>query len=202
MVFQPVVELPGGALRQVEALARLRDGDRLIAPADFLSAFGDEELLLLFEIALEQSLGALEEWERDGVATTVSVNMPVISARDDRYLSAVRDALARHTVAPERLTLELLETGHVEGSLAARREGLHSFKKLGVRLAQDDSGVRLQLAAAAAALRLRRGQDRPEPDPRHRCRPSRRAPVRPADQRHRPQPGPARHAGRASRPGA
>ncbi len=150
MLFQPVVALPTGKPLKFEALARLRDDDQLVTPADFLPAFGDEELLRLFEIGLDQSLSALEEWDRQGITTEVSVNMPVLSARDERYLQTVADALARHAVAPHRLTLELLETGHMDGTLTARKAGLDNFKRMGVRLAQDDLG-----SGYSSLLRLR-----------------------------------------------
>jgi EAL domain-containing protein (putative c-di-GMP-specific phosphodiesterase class I) len=150
MVYQPIVSLPDGRLLQLEALARLRDGDRLVGPAEFLPAFGDEELLRLFEIGLDRALADLVDWQRQGLRTGVSVNMPVVAARDDRYVQIVAETLARYDVEPGRLTLELLETGHMLGSLAARRAGLDRFKRLGVRLAQDDLG-----SGYSSLLRLR-----------------------------------------------
>lgn len=150
MLFQPVVTMPGLELRKMEALARLRDGDRLLSPADFLPAFGDEELLELFEVGLDQSLAAVLEWERAGVGTGVSLNMPVAAAADERYLRAVAGGLARHAVEPHRLTLELLETGSMLGSLATHQSGLRAFKALGVELAQDDLG-----SGHSSLLRLR-----------------------------------------------
>lgn len=150
MFFQPVVALPSGTLLRFEALARLRDGDRLVGPGEFLPAFGDEELLELFAIGIEQSLAALSAWSRQGLLTSVSVNMPVVAARDERYLRVVREALGRHDVEPGRLTLELLETGAMQGPLAARRSGLNGFKRIGVQLAQDDLG-----SGYSSLLRLR-----------------------------------------------
>lgn len=140
MLYQPVIALPGGELLRLEALARLRDGNRLVPPAEFLPALGDEDLFKLFELGLDRALTAVETWAWYGVATGVSVNMPVVAAQDDRYLHAVNDALRKHTVDPRSLSLELLETGHMVGSLAARKAGLNRFKRLGVRLAQDDLG--------------------------------------------------------------
>lgn len=150
MLFQPVVGLPDGEPVRFEALARLRHDGSLVSPSDFLPAFGDEELLRLFEIALEQSLTALEEWESHGLVTGASINMPVAAAWDDRYLQAVTDAFARHLVSPDRLTLELLETGSMLGSLAVRKAGVDRFKQLGVEVAQDDLG-----AGHSSLIRLR-----------------------------------------------
>jgi EAL domain-containing protein (putative c-di-GMP-specific phosphodiesterase class I) len=150
MFFQPVVDLRTGAVTKVEALARLRDGDRLIGPAEFLPSFGDEELLRLFELGLEQALEQIQRWERDGLVVGVSVNLPVASATDPRYARAVATALAAHPVPPGRLTLELLETGDIVGSLSQRRTAMDRFKEMGVRLAQDDLG-----SGYSSLLRLR-----------------------------------------------
>ena len=49
MLYQPVISLPDGRLTKLEALARLRGEGRLISPAEFLPAFGDDELFELFE---------------------------------------------------------------------------------------------------------------------------------------------------------
>jgi EAL domain-containing protein (putative c-di-GMP-specific phosphodiesterase class I) len=150
MLFQPVVALPSGELLKVEALARLRGDGRLISPAEFLPSFGDEELLRLFEVGVDQSLHALRSWDEQGVHTGVSVNLPVMSAEDDRYLQAVRDSLQRHGVDPTRLTLELLESGKIGADLKTRRASMDTFKALGVRLAQDDLG-----SGYSSLLRLR-----------------------------------------------
>ena len=150
MLFQPVVSLPRGELCKLEALARLRGESRLLSPAEFLPAFGDDDLYTLFDIGLRQSLGALATWQRAGVHTGVSVNLPVAAADDPRYLRQVAALLGRYGVEPGRLTLELLETGAVRQ--AAKRQGrpFDDFKDLGVRLAQDDLG-----SGYSSLLRLR-----------------------------------------------
>jgi EAL domain-containing protein (putative c-di-GMP-specific phosphodiesterase class I) len=150
MVYQPVVSLPDGHLTKLEALARLRGDDRLISPAEFLPAFGDDELFELFDIGVRQSLEALRDWERRGLITGVSVNLPVVSTGDDRYVRLVADVLAEYAVAPWRLTLELLEGGDVNRALHPRGRFLGEFKDLGVRLSQDDLG-----SGYSSLLRLR-----------------------------------------------
>ena len=141
MLYQPVVALPTGRTVKLEALARLRGADRLVTPGEFLSAFGDDELFRLFEIGLHQSMESLGAWERAGLTTGVSLNLPVVSAGDGRYVRLVGEALAAYGVAPGRLTLELLETGYVDDEMHGRRRTFDEFKELGVRLAQDDLGT-------------------------------------------------------------
>ncbi len=150
MLFQPLVTLPDGRLSKLEALARLVGDDRLISPAEFLPAFGDDELFLLFDLGVRQSLQALCTWERQGLVTGVSVNLPVVAADDPRYVRLVRDLLTQYDVAPARLTLELLETGVVDRESTSPRLAVDELKDLGVRLAQDDLG-----SGYSSLLRLR-----------------------------------------------
>jgi EAL domain-containing protein (putative c-di-GMP-specific phosphodiesterase class I) len=150
MHFQPQISLRDGALSKLEALARLRGDDLLVSPAAFLPAFGDDELFDLFEIGIHQSMTALRRWEGAGLDTGVSINLPVVSADDDRYTRLVVEVLEEYGVAPGRLTLELLETGFVDRELLQRRRSLDDFKAIGVRLAQDDLG-----SGYSSLLRLR-----------------------------------------------
>lgn len=150
MLYQPVVELATGRLLKLEALARLRGKERLVSPAEFLPAFGDGELLRLFEIGLDQSLRALSTWEAAGLETGVSLNLPTTCSSDRRYVALVEGALTRYGIAPSRLTLELLETGSLEGGSGWRGQALVELQALGVRLAEDDLG-----SGYSSLLRLR-----------------------------------------------
>lgn len=150
MLYQPIVELRTGRVTKVEALARLQGEHRLVVPAEFLPAFGDEEMLKLFELGLDQALEAMKSWAPKGLNVGVSLNLPSVSSHDERYASLVEAALVRHRVMPSRLTLELLETGYVDGRPRWRGQVLDHFKALGVRLAQDDLG-----SGYSSLLRLR-----------------------------------------------
>lgn len=150
MLFQPLVRLPGGELSKLEALARLRADDRLLSPAEFLPAFGDEELFALFHLGLRQALDGLRCWEAQGLHTGVSVNLPVVAADDHRYVQLVSQLLKQYAVEPSRLTLELLETGLADRELKKRCGSIEELKDLGVRLAQDDLG-----SGYSSLLRLR-----------------------------------------------
>jgi EAL domain-containing protein (putative c-di-GMP-specific phosphodiesterase class I) len=150
MLYQPVISLPDGGLTKLEALARLREDGRRISPAEFLPAFGDDELYDLFEQGLHQSLDALRTWQAEGLHTGVSLNLPVVSPQDDRYSRVVADLLDKYDVEAKRLTLELLETGFVDREAGQQLRWLEEFKGLGVRLAQDDLG-----SGYSSLLRLR-----------------------------------------------
>ncbi|MDA8290105.1 MAG: EAL domain-containing protein [Actinomycetota bacterium] len=150
MMFQPIVDLASGRVAKLEALARLGRPGSLASPAEFLPAFGETELLRLFEIGLDQALGELRSWERLGLATEVSINLPATSGTDARYVALVESALRHHGVAGSRLTLELLETGAIDGDPGAHARSITAIRALGVRLSEDDLG-----SGYSSLLRLR-----------------------------------------------
>ncbi|HUY29786.1 MAG TPA: EAL domain-containing protein [Acidimicrobiales bacterium] len=150
MLFQPIIELATGRVAKLEALARLGRPGALASPAQFLPVLGDTELLRLFELGLDQALGALLAWEREGLATCVSLNLPATSGTDDRYVSLVAAALGRHGVEGSRLTLELLETGAIDADPGAHARSIAALRALGVRLSEDDLG-----SGYSSLLRLR-----------------------------------------------
>jgi EAL domain-containing protein (putative c-di-GMP-specific phosphodiesterase class I) len=141
MRYQPMIDLPSGRLLKLEGLARMRDGDTLLAPSQFLPALGERDLMRLLSIGLEQALESLAGWERDGLMTGVSVNVPTFFITDSRCVSTVDGALARHGIAPSRLTLEILETGTAEIDERWPGRCLQELRALGVRISQDDLGA-------------------------------------------------------------
>jgi len=140
MHVQPVIDLRNGALAGVEMLARLRDRDRYLPPTEFLSVFNRDELLLLFEQGLQQSLEWSRLWHAASPQLGIGLNLPAHGLEDHRYQQAVRDQLASHPL-PEghRLVLEVLETERLQG-LSELQITLAAWARLGVYLAQDDLG--------------------------------------------------------------
>lgn len=139
MFFQPVVDLRDGRVVKVEALARLRQSDgTIVSPAVFLPLLGDVELAHLFQLGLDQALGYLAQWEAQGIRLDLAVNLAPSTLLLPECERWVREGLSRHGVAPERLTLELLEAQTVDE--AARDAAIDRLVSLGVHLAIDDLG--------------------------------------------------------------
>ena len=141
MVVQPIVKLATGAVDKVEALARLRDGDRLLNPNDFLPAFGHQELQVLFHKGLRQILGWLTRWDAEGLHLDASINLPpsVLVARDcPRWIAEELEATG---LSPSRLYLELLETEDEAFDTQRRDSAVTQLAALGVRLVMDDLGA-------------------------------------------------------------
>lgn len=137
MFFQPVVDLHSGAVTSVESLARLRTPEgRILGPQQFLPFCSTSDLVQLFREGLDQALAHVAAWEREGLALNVSVNIPPELLSDSDTAAWVSDSLRDHGVPPERLSLELLETGTLD--LAESDRNVAELVRLGVRIHLDD----------------------------------------------------------------
>ncbi|MBV8468699.1 MAG: EAL domain-containing protein [Burkholderiaceae bacterium] len=151
MVAQPVVDLSSGALVKAEALARLHMPDgRVISPGVFLPLLGTVELDRLFRLCLDQSLAHLVHWDAQGLHVGITVNLSPSTLLDLECPAWVQEALERHAVAPQRLTLELLETQSI--ATPVQDQAIAKLKQLGVRLAMDDLGSGYSSLQRLAAL--------------------------------------------------
>lgn len=139
MYMQPVFDLTTGGPVKVEALARLvRPSGEVIPPAYFLPSLGDAELDRLFRAGLDLALQWIPRWDASHLHLDISINLPPGTLRDPDCPKWVEEALHRHGVEPNRLTLELLENREME--LKSQDEAIERLIRLGVRLAMDDLG--------------------------------------------------------------
>ncbi|WP_052409440.1 EAL domain-containing protein [Paraburkholderia oxyphila] len=139
MHYQPLLNLATGRCRKVEALARLRDGERLLMPDEFLFALASDDLLELFARGLHQALADRRQWLAAGHDLAISINLPPAALNDIRYFEAAREALQTYACPSAQLTLEVLETEAFSLN-EGQRSILGKFRALGVLLAQDDLG--------------------------------------------------------------
>jgi len=137
MYMQPIVDLRTGAVHQVEALARIVREDGVIeSPDTFLPTYTPGQLLQVFREGLEQALGWLATWDKDGVVLNVSVNVPPDLLTTPESAKWVKDALLRHGIEARRLGLELLETQELD--LSASDQAVNELVQLGVKIHLDD----------------------------------------------------------------
>ncbi|HKT98648.1 MAG TPA: EAL domain-containing protein [Paraburkholderia sp.] len=139
MHYQPLLTLATGRCGKVEALARLRDGERLLTPDEFLFSLASDDLLELFVRGLHQALADRRQWLAAGHDLEISINLPPAALNDIRYFEAAREALQTHACPSVQLTLEVLETEAFSLN-EGQRSILAKFRALGVLLAQDDLG--------------------------------------------------------------
>jgi EAL domain-containing protein (putative c-di-GMP-specific phosphodiesterase class I)/GGDEF domain-containing protein len=139
--YQPTVSLQAPTVLGVEALARWEHPELgTLLPDEFvpvLEATGQIAGLTVF--VLDEALGAARGWLDRGLRLTVAVNLSVRSL-DDSFPELVAEALARHGVPAELLTLEVTESG-----VSTEREyalpALRRLQAMGCRLAVDDFGT-------------------------------------------------------------
>lgn len=137
--LQPLVDLKLGKVVKVEALARLiREDGQIVSPGVFLPLLGDADLDHLFRLGLDKALTQLAELDRQGLDIDISLNIAPCTLHDKDCPRWVAEALARHGVAPERLSLELLETADIAPHEQDR--AIERLRQTGVKLVMDDLG--------------------------------------------------------------
>lgn len=140
MHYQPLLDLRAGCVTKVEALARLHDGDALIAPGHFLATLDEDGQLELYVRGLAQVLAQRNAWRRIGTEVVVSVNLPPAALGDPRYFDATRAAFDTFGCKTGELVLEVLESGALPHGAGLDAQ-IARYKALGVELAQDDLGT-------------------------------------------------------------
>jgi diguanylate cyclase (GGDEF)-like protein/PAS domain S-box-containing protein len=141
--YQPKVNLRDGTLIGVEALIRWLHPERgLLAPATFLPDIETHRTgVELGEWVIATALGQIAQWNRQGLALTVSVNIAANHLQQANFVDRLRALLEQHPdVPPERLELEVLETSALE-DIDLVSSVMSDCAELGVRFALDDFGT-------------------------------------------------------------
>ena len=140
MFMQPIVNLADRALVKAEALARLRTPDgAILAPGQFLPALGETDLDSLFRQGLSQALAHVRRWRDEKLDVRLSINLAPSSLVHPDCARWIDEALREAQVAPQHLTLELLESQELK---ASEVDGaITRLASMGVRIALDDLGA-------------------------------------------------------------
>lgn len=142
--MQPQLSIDGQRVLGMEALARWTHPERgAISPAEFLPAIeaaGRNERLS--EVMLAHALKALRAWDAAGYdVPCVGVNFGAAELRNPRLLDKIKWELNRFEIAPERLSVEVLESvmAQTENDLVVRN--IRALGELGCRVDLDDFGT-------------------------------------------------------------
>jgi diguanylate cyclase (GGDEF)-like protein len=143
VVYQPIVALPGGELRGVEALLRW-DHPTLgtLAPESFIETAESSGVINpLGRWVMETACAQAAEWYRvrPDQAPFISVNMSAQQATDPGFVAEVARIMAGTGLPSRLLQLELTESVLV-GADSRPLEALQKLSALGVRIAADDFG--------------------------------------------------------------
>lgn len=142
--FQPQISTDTGRITGFEALARWIHPDRgVIPPGEFLpliNAVGLSERL--GEMILYHSLTALRAWDRAGLdIPMVAVNFSRDELRNPRLAEKMKWELDRFDLAPERLTVEVLETVVADTGNEVIVHNIAALARLGCGIDLDDFGT-------------------------------------------------------------
>jgi diguanylate cyclase (GGDEF)-like protein len=155
LYYQPQVHAQQGHQVGCEALLRwLHPVRGLLAPGEFIAMA--EESGLIAEIGLwvrDESCAQLARWKADGLHPGVmAINVSALEFRDHRLVDSLRDAMARHGIAPQEVEVELTESALMADSDTSLRI-IDRLVELGVRLAIDDFGTGYSSLAYLKRLR-------------------------------------------------
>ena len=147
--YQPIVSLSSGRVIGVEALGRLEQDGRVLAPATFLDSFTVQDFddLLFLSLRLGLATLALCDGTHPGLCLSMNV-IPAVLTRD-RFSRRLMDVLNAGGVDPGRITLEILE-GDQFLNIAQAAAEMRVLRAHGVRIALDDVG-----SAYSSLMRLR-----------------------------------------------
>ncbi|MCU7730099.1 bifunctional diguanylate cyclase/phosphodiesterase [Actinoplanes sp. KI2] len=142
--YQPIVELPHGAIRAVEALVRWEHPTRGFVPPDrFIPAAERNGLIVelgtwVLRTACAQAARWLSELG-DRAPGRVTVNASARQLAQPGFSRIVAATLAETGLPAERLAIEVTETAVFGGRQAV--QALHELRELGVQIALDDFGT-------------------------------------------------------------
>ncbi|MDP9418127.1 MAG: bifunctional diguanylate cyclase/phosphodiesterase [Actinomycetota bacterium] len=142
LVFQPQIAVTSGELVGVEALVRWRHPTRgLVYPDTFIGLAENSGLIAqVTAVVLDEALATVARLRAEGHRLRVAVNMSARQMSDITLPGLVAEALARHAVPPDVLTLEVTETGIL--SEPARVDAVvRALRDSGVSIAVDDYGT-------------------------------------------------------------
>ena len=115
--YQPIVDLPTGALRKVEALARWTDPEEgPISPGVFIPlAEASKQIIALGELMIGKVVEQLSAWDAQGLyVPCAAVNVSAAHLRHDRLLATI-DATAARLTDRRGLVYRYRTEGGVDG---------------------------------------------------------------------------------------
>lgn len=142
--FQPQLCCNTGVVTGFEALARwVHPALGILAPGRFLPEVTAQGLDgRLGHVMLQDALTALVAWSRAGIEVpSVGVNFSAGELGDPALPERVKWELDRHDLAPERLTVEVLEDVVAQAGCSRIEDGIAQLSRLGCRIDLDDFGT-------------------------------------------------------------
>lgn len=142
MWLQPKFSLKTGHAVGAEALVRWQHPQRgFVSPAEFVP-FAEQTgyIGMVTGWMLNEALQTLAQWASVAPALSIAVNVSTRDLQDAQFCHRVKQLIDDHGVNPQRLRLELVESGLMEDPISSVAM-LHALRDLGVHLSIDDFGT-------------------------------------------------------------
>jgi EAL domain-containing protein (putative c-di-GMP-specific phosphodiesterase class I) len=141
--YQPQIDIRDGRIVGFEAMLRWDTPTRgSVSPAKFIAILEETGLIIpVGEWVLHQACRWAAGLSVDGQQQPpqIAVNLSSRQFRHPGLFQSIADALAQSGLAPERLELEITESGLVD--VEAHGQTMDQLKRLGVQLGIDDFGT-------------------------------------------------------------
>jgi EAL domain-containing protein (putative c-di-GMP-specific phosphodiesterase class I) len=140
--YQPIVAAHTRHVAGFEALVRLRSATgQSLLPSSFIHVAEETGLIIqLGAWVLDRVCRQLAIWREMGVAVPVSVNVSSLQLMAGGFDAILEEAIRKHGISADMLTLELTESGLMESSNDPSVE-FAKLKRHGVQLSIDDFGT-------------------------------------------------------------
>ena len=144
VAYQPKLDIASNRIVGAEALARWTHPEKgPIAASEFVAAAEQHDRIgKLTDFVLEKAIGAVAEINKRDQDFEIAVNLSARLLSDKGFTLRVAALLARHSLEPHHLTLELTETAALADS-GESLEMITRLRELGVRISIDDYGTGL-----------------------------------------------------------
>jgi diguanylate cyclase (GGDEF)-like protein len=141
--YQPRIDLSTGQLVGLEALLRWNHPERgLVLPGEFISVCEDMGLMKTIGYQVIQHACSAQSWlaEQNMQNVDVAVNISFSQIQDDRFVSIVKDIIARSGADASRIEFELTESTILKSS-SGIKDRMDSLRELGISFSLDDFGT-------------------------------------------------------------
>lgn len=142
MWLQPKFSLATGHPVGAEALVRWQHPTRgFVSPAEFVP-FAEQtgHITLVTHWMLQQAVRTLSDWTHAHPQLSIAVNISTRDLQDAGFVARVKHLLETSGISPQRLHLEITESGLMEDSRRSIAL-LHALSDTGVQLSIDDFGT-------------------------------------------------------------
>ncbi len=142
LVYQPKIRPMDCEMVGVEALLRWNDNSyRNLPISDVIKIAEDAEFISqITRWVIDHSILQLKEWEKEGIRTTIAINLSPRDLKDTSILEYTRECIEAHNVDPGLLEFELTERTIIDDEITLFHN-LNEIRKAGIKVSLDDYGT-------------------------------------------------------------